>query len=326
MPNTLLNTANCGGTSNTGVMGCNNEPGLLKYIVLVPKGTSIPAASLDTQANFNTYVDAAMVNASRSDRWFISPLLGEFKNNTGATVFKEMDGQQIFVQHKPYNWEWRFAPGNKCLHKKWKGFDQQQSNYDCFVVDENGLWMGWEDASNPGVMQSYSLASLTISDWGPRAGTEPNMYSVNLSFSDNRQFNLYWAQFPSTRPIASIGGGLTDVYLSQGLNTAGTAITNTTSYIYVRGTVACAGSLLGDLFGDVLDDTTAWSVTDTAGSAVSLTGVTYSSITKNFRLASSAAFTSAATFNVKLGAVSALIALDPAAKLITETAWSVTIP
>lgn len=325
MAYSLLNTANCGGTNNIGFKGCNNEPDFLKYIVFVPKGTTIPAASLLTQAAFNTYVDAALESDTRADRWFITPLLGEFKNNTEAPKIKDMDGLKLLSQMMPYNWEWRLAPGNKCIHKKLKTFHQQQSNYDCFVIDANGLWMGWEDPSDTGKMKAYTVDSIIIADWDPKVSGETNKYSIMLAFGDNKQFNDYWANFASTRSAGTLVG-LTDVSLSQGVDTAGTAIVNTTSYIYVRANVACGGTNMGDLFGDTLDDTTAWLVTNSSGGSVSLTGVTYNTTTKNFRLASSTAFTSAATFNVKMAAPSVLTGLDADATVITENAWQVTIP
>ena len=308
-----------------GQKGCTTEPDFLRYVVFVPKGTTIPATNLLSQSAFTTYVTGKLQSATRSTRWYISPLLGEFKDNTDAIKEKDFDGYKVLSQMMPYNWEWRLAPGSFCANKKLKTFHQQHQNYDCFIIDANGLWIGWEDPAAVGIMKALTLDSIIIFNWGPKVSGDTNKYGLKLAFADNKQLNEYLNGFTSTTSPALLDG-LTDVYLYQGVDTAGSAIANTTSYIYVRGMMACGGSNMGDYFGTDLAATSAWTVVNSSGTPVSLTGVTYNSTTGNFRLASSTAFTSAATFYVTLASVSTLVGLNPSATLVTETSFSVTIP
>lgn len=314
---TLLNAAFCNTSGNTGVVGCNNEPGFIRYACFVPKGSNISSSNLASQTAFNTYVDGKLIADSRSGRWFLSPeLMAEDK--TEATKFADKQGFKILSQKMPYTISFELLPGNKCIHQKlYTLLDQMQDIFDVYLIDDNGLWMGVDDGS--GGLNPYTIAQLTVDNWMIKKSGDVNKYTFQIQFADYREMNQNYASFLSTK-LTSKRKGLTDVTLSQG------ATTLTTSAIYVTGLIACGGSDLGDVYGSIINSATAWKVYNAAGSAVSLTGCTYNSTTHEFAIASSSAFTSGATFTVALSAPSVLTGLGTPAYIVTETRISVTIP
>lgn len=317
---TAINNANCNITGNTGAPVCDVEVGVIRYLIFIPKGFVIPAASTVSVATFATYIKAAMQQGARSGttpRFFITPELVEFTDATEKTVMEKRDNFSKPVSFPPYMWGWLMET-KLCLFKKWRAFQNQQNQYDVLTVDENGVITGTIDPAGTTGMAGVSLYALYFPDFAQKTVQKAAAYSINIGLVDNRQ--IIENRVSIAAGLTTPPPGLVDVDF-------GTLVTTTASHLKVTGTFGCNGSDLG-YYSASLAAVGAWVFTDngspatpTAAAWVPAVGTTQGYYDFTF----SAPFTTAHVVTSALAAPSVLLAISSTLNIISETPISATL-
>jgi len=305
-----LNVGNCLLLNNTGQPYCGLEPGIAAYLVFVPKGTIIPAAQLTDADTFNTYVQGRLENNTAALRWHKTPLIGNLDDKTGDPATQTLDNIEFTTQFKPYNLTYQFLPGTKCVHSKWKRFNQQQNLWDMFIVDNNGNWWGRTGGTNE--MGAYSLTQLTVGDFMQAKPDSIAVYKMYLVLASNIQLNANFVIFPAASDMSTMLG-LLDVTLYHNADNT----TNTSTHYYVSGTMGCGAQSIGVKYGSTLAVAGAWVIRNiTDGLNVTPSAVAYDSVKDEYDFTVSAQ-TTGDDMSISLGTPSALLAIDSTANLIT---------
>lgn len=312
-----LNLANCSTQGNFGSPACAAIPSYIRYIVLVPKATTVAASAFLTQAAWVAAVKAGMWNDSRASRWQFLPALSEFKDKSKDTVTVEKDNRIIKVVETPYVFMWEFWQGStgvtKCMHGNlYKYVDSQMAVYDVFLVDDNNMWW-FTQGSTTGEAASLTLTSIIIGKWKQNNLKDGNVFPIEISLGDPSQLNDGFAFYQSTTPASYFQSiGLVDVQMTAGVTTP-----NSTTHIYVSGTVGCGSTSLGAAYGTALDVAALWAVNDVAGGgAVVPSAVSYNATLDQYDLTGT--FTTGHSYLVGLAVPSVTTAAGIYA--ITETA------
>lgn len=310
-----LNLTNCGTTGNLGVAQCGLDPQLFQRAILIPKGFVIPSASLTTADTVMTYIQNKLEADSRSSRFFLTTLLTNMNNKTDAPKEEERDGFKKTVFEGAWNLEF-YLNGSICDYTNMLNFNRQQSYYDVLMVDSRNVVYGRKDALGLG---GWSLYEIYTYVWKPATVSTAAQYVLSLKFGNNADYttNIGWFDASSSSTQVANMDGLVEVTLSAGTTS------NTSSAIYVYAKLGCDAANMGDYYATVLNTASAWTVTSSVGVARSLTGVTYNSTTKQWAIASSAAFSNGDLVSLK--APSVLLGIDPSANLITETTLAIAI-
>lgn len=317
MANNVLNIATGNSTlKNTGMVKQGLNPGVMKYLILVPKGTIIPTASCADAATFTTYVQGKLQANSRTLRWFRSPLLTNLEDKTEAPVMEKRDGFEKVVYEPTVNCQWLMNGAFEDF-TNYKGFSLLQNFYDVFMIDVNNVFYGTQSSTG---IKAFTMYQFYVMPWKQTMTTAAAKYLVQVNLTNNSQINekLYFVDFSSSTVTGSDLDGLLDVALEQGRVTS----TNTSSAIRVYGSVAGAGSL-GKLFGDALSLTTVWKVATSGGTVRTLTAVAYSSTNDQYTISSSAEFATGDI--VTLLPPQTILGIDPSLNLVTETGFAVTV-
>ncbi len=319
MAYTILNLANCAVQGNTGPTPCNSEPGIIRYLVFVPKGTVIPHTAMASQTAFTTYVLGRLRHDNPALRWQITPKLYGFKDNTEQPKTQDQDGTKVLTQMPPYNWEYSFANGTtgatKNIHQIFRQrIHQQQNLYSVFAIDENNLWIGQATGTNvQPTLTAADLSSIIVGDWGQATTSTANSYKLMIALNDNSQLNAFFGSVASTT-LASSLTGLTDVTLFAGVTSS------TSTHIYVSGRIG--GASLGARYGTVLDDAlTAFVITDTTNTAKTFTisAVSYDAANDQWDITGAWSTSNTGdTVTVALAAPSVMIATPYFAPIVTE--------
>lgn len=317
---TILNTANCGQLANTGSATCNLIPRLVKYAVAVPKGFVIPAASITDAATFAAYFKGKFTADARSGRFFLSPLLTNFDPKGGDLVSETRDNYEFTVQQKPYNWGWTLNPSgqNICDYKNWYAFaNLTQSLYDYLLIDDNGQVWGTAGTDTTGAqgLGGFAMAESVVEGWTPQTAAALTKYMFRLKFLTNAQVIQNFAMvagniFPDTTY------GLIGTTLAHG------ATANTSTHIYVTGTMGCGGQTLGSVYGSTLAAAGAWVITDN-GTPVTLSAVAYDAVNDQYNF-TVGTLTTGHVIIVKLAAPSVVNATPYFANIISETGYTYT--
>lgn len=322
MSTTALNSANCGNTTNTGSNGCNLIPGVIKYAVAIPKGTVIPATALTSASTFMAYFVPKFTADTRSGRFFVSPLLTNFDDKTGDAVTENRDNYEPTVTNKPYNWGWLLNPAgnNFCDYKKWFNLvNFQQNLFDFLFIDDQGQVWGTAaiDALGANGLGGYAMFEVFVPNWTPKTSGALAKYMFRLKFLNSTQV-VQNAVFMQASAFPDNTWGLVDVTLSAGTTA------NTTTLLYVKGTMGCGASSLGATYGSTLAAAAAWALTKN-GSALVPSAVAYMPATDEYKF-TVAALSSADVVTTKAAAPSVVDATPYFANIITETALTYVVP
>lgn len=225
--NVDLNSLVVGG--NTGAIPCFPEPGIPQTVVLVPKGTTIPAASMTDPTTFATYVNAKFVNNTRSSRWFALTKLDKFEDKTKDTSNEDTGRYQFSIYNFPplFNFRYMQNMGNYIELTKFQNW-----NGDIYIIDSNGLWWGTADTTGAGGLQAYTLAQLFVMNHKAQTVSTANQYMFSVQFADTNQFNTNFRVYQANYNSDSITM-LQNAICSDATSTLGTplSITPTTTAV-----------------------------------------------------------------------------------------------
>jgi hypothetical protein len=306
---TVLNTANCAITANTGLVTCATTPDIVSYAIAVPKGFVFDAADLADAATFNAALAAKTV--ANTGRAYILPFLTNFTDNTGDPVTTNRNNYVAGVQNKPYNWRY-LMNGSFCLFQEVKQL-LKFNFFDFLFVDAMGTVWGTEanDSAGDPSLGGIQMFEVWVEDWMQKKPDDVNAYPINFRVLDNRQLNENVAFAPTNFTVNMATMGLANVQLYAG-TTASTA-----THLYVSGKYVCGGASLGETFGSTLAATGAWTVFTSAGVSVTVSAVSYNSILDQYDLTITS--TPATTVIVGLAAPATLTGTPYFAYVVTET-------
>ena len=187
--NENLNTMISGG--NTGTITSFPKIGIPTAILLAPKGTVIPAASLVDQATLQAYINGKLINDTRSGRWFFFNALDKFTDETKKTASEDTGRYQFDIYSFPNKFSFRMMKnaGNMGNYIEATTFSDTQANYDIFILDDlGGLW-NTGDETGAGGAQAFELQQFYIPNWNPRTVTSGNQFMLNIQLGSQYQFN-----------------------------------------------------------------------------------------------------------------------------------------
>jgi hypothetical protein len=322
MATTALNVANCGNTTNVGSNGCNLVPGIIKYAVAIPKGTVIPASNLTSAASFLTFFKSKFTADARSGRFYLSPLLTNFDDKTGDAVTESRDNFEATVQNKPYNWGWHLNPAgnNFCDYRNWFNLvNFQQGQYDFLFIDDIGQVWGTAALDSTGAqgLGGYAMFEIFVQNWTPKTASALAKYMLRLKFLNNIQI-VQNAAFIAASAFPDNTWGLVGVTLAQG------ATTNTTTLLYLTGTMGCGASTLGSVYGATLAAAGAWVLTK-ASAPLTPSAVAYDAVNDQYKFTITA-LTTGDIVTFKLAAPSVVDATPYFANIISETVFTYVAP
>ena len=324
---TALNIGNCATTGNTSPVTCNIEPGLIQYKILAPVGTVVPNASLTSATVLLAYIVARLTDSNRATRWFLTPALDSFKDNTDADKTEQRDSYKLGTDKGKYNWEYRMK-ALKCDHSNMLNFHQQQAKYGTFDIDDQGNFIGTKATDSTGAagIGVFSQAQIWVADYKQRKYGANNEYWISFQAIDNRQYNQNMAAVAANIVVPSLTwAGLADVALVD-LSTTVSAAAHTAA---ISGTLACGSSFLAETYGATLAAAAAWQVYDntadpTHAAPITPSGVTYvppvGSLPGYYLFAFTVAPTATHVYSFQLAAPSVLLATPYFVNLISETA------
>lgn len=314
-----LNLANCSTNGNTGAPDCAFIPAQVKYWMLFPKGTIVPATSFATQAAFLTYMQGVIWNNLRSGRVQIIPELSDVTDKSKEFITVEHDNRTIPVIDTPYNLMaqlWQGSNGvSKWMHGQfYKNFSNQTAVYDIVMVDINGaFWFTSLGTTNYGDAKVLNLTTFIIEKWKMQDYKDANVYPLRIMLGDPKELNGYEAFYtPAQSADYWYSIALVDVVMQGHTNVSTVTSPNSTTHIYVTGFVgggsqSQGAQTLGLTYGTGLDTASYWAVNDMAGGgAVVPSAVTYNATLDLYDL--TGVFTTGHTYLVGLAAPSVVTA------------------
>ncbi len=224
-------------TGQTGLVTASLVPQLIKAVVLVPKGTRIPAANLASQSVFATYVNALFRNDSYAAQWFaITPLSG-FKNSTDGDSVWTTAPYKIKVFQYPHLYEFNYLSSVENFVEL-TGFNNCQGRYDYFLIDQSGNWWGTLDTSGANGLQAFNNQQFWVGNRMPATDKEGEMYPISMQLGSaletNGNVKFYQAGYDSSSIPMLQNAVITDVSAVSGMATAlGAAYTAGTDQVII---------------------------------------------------------------------------------------------
>ncbi len=324
---TALNVGNCSTTGNTSPVTCNIEPGLIQYKILAPIGTVVPNTALASPATLLAYIVTRLTDDNRATRWFLTPALDSFKDNTDADKTEQRDSYKLGTDKGKYNWEYRMKC-LKCDHSNMLNFHQQQGKYGTFDIDDQGNFIGTKAVDSTGKqgVGVFAQAQIWVADYKQRKYGANNEYWISFQAIDNRQYNQNMAAVAANVVVPSLAwSGLADVTLVD----LTTTVTPGANLAAIGGTLACGAAFLAETYGGTLAAAAAWKVYDDTADPTHATPIVPASVTyvppvgsspAYYKFAFTVAPTATHVYSFQLAAPSVLLATPYFANIISETA------
>ena len=268
MSTTVIDLANCGITGNVGKFFCHFNPTIYKYFLLVPKGTVIPTAELDSNTEVADYIYAGLINDTPAQRWLLSGVLSQFNDRTEDVKTENKDGYMAPTQFPPYNWTYdmtlQFAQ-----FVKWKSKGLSVADYyDVFFIDDAGNLIGRNASTGLGAI---SLYTFYFNDQKQATVDTLVKFLVNMTILNNDDLNENARLVQAGLTPQDWATVLYDCVVVQGTANTSTAIK---VQCYTDG-VGAKTSLLAKYHNE-LDVAAAWVLTKN-GASLTPSGVAYDS-------------------------------------------------
>lgn len=223
-------------SGNTGTIGTFPDLGILRTIVLAPKGTVIPQSAMVSQSAFATYVNGKFINDTYSSRWFAFMNLDKFEDLTKDTSNEDTGRLNLSVYSFPNKFRFRYMEGMGNFIEA-TNFNNCQGQYDYFFIDDFGNWHGTKDVTGgTNGLAAYTNQQFFIPNRKARTTTTANQYMIEVSLADptqtNGNFKLYAAGTQADSLVMLQNAFLVDV--SDTLGTPLSIVTTTTIVVTVK--------------------------------------------------------------------------------------------
>lgn len=189
---------------NTGVVGTFPELGIIRAVVLVPKGTVIPYTAMVSQSAFATYVNAKFINDTYTSRWFALTQLDKFEDKTKASNTEDTGRLQLETYNFANKLSFRYMQTMGNFIELTKLSNVQ--GFDLFFIDDFGNWHGTLDV-NGGTngLAAYTLTQLFVPNRIFKSTSTGNQYMFTLQLADPTQTNGNFKYYQAnTQPDALV--------------------------------------------------------------------------------------------------------------------------
>ena len=259
-------------TGQTGAITSSLQPGLIKFAVLVPAGTTIPAASCTDPVTFASYVKGFLQNNSYGSQWFGVGPLSEFKDATEADSIWKTAPYSIAVFQYPHNYQFNYLSTVENFveitqFQNWQG--------DYFFIDWKGQWWGALDTTGAGGLKACQNQQFWVGNRKPMTDKTGEMYPLLFQFGSvadtNQNFKMYAAGYTQNPP------GFQNVVLQDQSSVLGTPLSiTTTTTMVVCGKIGQDSLDLMKTFGaSIAANPTALVATDlTSGATLTISTIT----------------------------------------------------
>jgi hypothetical protein len=217
-------------SGNTGLINAFPDLGILTAVVLVPKGTIIPASAMVSTSAFETYVNGKFIADLRKNRWFAFNGLDKFTDETKKVVSEDTGIYQFDIFSFPNKFSFRMMKnaGNMGNFIEATRFQNTQAFFDIFFIDSNGNCHGTVDQTGGGGLQAYDLQQFFVPPSMRRTVSTNNQYMVNVQLSSSYETNGGFALYQAGYDAANIAM-LQNAVMSDVSAVLGTPLTITTT-------------------------------------------------------------------------------------------------
>jgi len=178
-------------TGQTGLIASSITPQLIKAVVLVPKGTRIPAADMVSQSAFMTYVNGlfqANGPYPNSSQWFCLTPLSDFKNATEKDSVWKTAPYNINVFQYPHCYGFNYLSSVENFVEV-TSFNNCQGAKDYFLIDFGGNWHGTLDTSGAGGLQAFNNQQFWVGNREPATDKAGEIYPIMLQLGSALETN-----------------------------------------------------------------------------------------------------------------------------------------
>lgn len=223
------------GVSQTGPISSSLQPGLLKYALLCPKGTIIPAASLTDPTTIATYLKGVLQNNVYSSQWFSIGPLSEYKDATEADSVWKTAPYNIVVYQYPHNYSFNALVTLENFVEM-TGLSNWGGDY--YFIDWKGQIWGAADPTGLGGLASFDNQQFFVGNRKPMTDKTGEMYPVMFQFGSvadtNAKFKLVAANYTQNPPGLQ-NAIITDVSSVIGTALGGAYVSTTDQVIIIKG-------------------------------------------------------------------------------------------
>lgn len=249
------------GGGNTGTGACVMDIGRIIAAISVPNGTEIALSDLTT---LKTLISAAILNNDPLSRFYPIPnLVPQADNTEDLSIQTYPDGTKVITGEGSYDWTFDLLEGKNCLSSRLRKHNYQ--NEQILLVNEYNQLLGQNgvaDDTIAGFDPSILFALAPVPSQGLDA---VSAYRWRLSFTKTQLAdNLAWVSFGTDNYLRTLRG-LQDVALTK--------ISRVTVALKIAANTACGSVNMYTLYKTQLAVVGAWTVTNEAGAALTLTSV-----------------------------------------------------
>lgn len=203
------------GAGNTGIIGTFPDIGIIRTLVLVPKGFVIPQSTMVSPTAFATYQAGKFVNDTPANQWYAFTNLDKFTDETKKTSEEDTGRLNLAVYSFPAKMSFRYMLGMGNFIEA-TNFNNCQGQYDYFFIDDFGNWHGCQDVTGgTNGLAAYTNQQFFIPNRGFRTTQGNTAYMIMISLADplqtNGQFKLYQANTQADSLVMLGNARLTDI-------------------------------------------------------------------------------------------------------------------
>lgn len=281
----ICSTVNNG---NTGVPGCYFNPKNIVGLIMVDKNAAFTPAQV---ADFKTTLQTAVLASGTSRIYPIFRFVEVSDNSEEETVATAGYGDKEFVKEGDYDLKFRFIKGGVCLLHNLRKFNH--SDMKVLLVDSDNNIFGTQNSDG-------NLLGLSCTVFAPKFkfndGSNATAYYFRLVLGKPEELNDAPGFVACDFNVENEIKGNLDVQLVEVETDLGVAT--------IKLQTACGKTDLYDTYDDEFAAAGMWSVVDSTGAAVVISGVVKDAVNKAWDIS----FTGTGVHTINLAAPSVLAA------------------
>lgn len=269
----IINQINCGAsTDNTGINSCTFDPKEFVGSLLVPTGTTISQAQINSAGGLSAYITSMLNEDDKSKRFQLIGNFEEVEDNSEDAVTETLGyGMERTIREGQYRMTFRFIKGGKCFHTAVRTYAGQEDAYDVLFIDSQMALIGTHVEVDSDIhIAGYTLSQIyvpkmTIADGSTMAG-----YRITYALADETQLNDRFAfVLPTGGDKSNMNRlkGIIDVRIVSESTLSGADLD-----VHVFG--GCGATNMVDLFSTELSASAAWLAKGVGGADIPITTFT----------------------------------------------------
>ena len=189
--------------ANLGTIANYKKPLMPKALVLVPKGTVIPASAMVSQAAFQTYVNGFFTNDTPALRWKALQNLDDPKNESKKKTTEDTGKFQFSIYKFPQKFSFRMMK-EMGDYIQARTYDNCQSVCDHFYIDDAGTWQGQHDTTGAGGLAAFGLQQLSWDSRDPFVVAADNKYMFDVTHATEKETNTLFRYYDAAYTTGNI--------------------------------------------------------------------------------------------------------------------------